>query len=66
MVSEVDPRSSASDAGLRRGDVILEVNRHPVPDVSSYRTAMAKAESGKSILLLVQRGDNTIFVALKP
>jgi len=64
VVSGVEPGSSAEDAGLRRGDVILEVNREPVKDLSSYRKAL-KERKGKSVLLLVRRGDNTIFLALK-
>jgi serine protease Do len=66
VVSGVEPGSVAEEAGLRRGDVIVEVNRKPVPDLNSYRTALRSSEKGKTILLLVRRGDNTIFVALKP
>ncbi len=65
VVSSVAPGSSADEAGMRRGDVILEVNREPVKDLSSYRKAL-KASKGKSVLFLVRRGENTIFMALKP
>jgi serine protease Do len=66
VVSGVEPGSSADDAGLRRGDVIIEVNRQPVKDVRGYRKAMGGIAEGKSALLLVRRGENTIFLALKP
>jgi serine protease Do len=66
VVSAVEPGSSADDAGLRRGDVILEVNREPVKDLASYRKALTAAGKGKSVLLLVRRGESTIFMALKP
>ncbi len=66
VVSGVESGSSADDAGLRRGDVILEVNRKPVEDLNAYRKAMKGAGTSKSLLLLVRRGENTIFVALKP
>jgi serine protease Do len=66
VVSSVTPGSSADDAGLRRGDVILEVNRQPVSDVRNYQQAMKGVAAGKSVLLLVRRGENTIFLALKP
>jgi serine protease Do len=65
VVSSVEPGSSADEAGVRRGDVILEVNREPVKDLPSYRRAL-KASKGKSVLFLVRRGDNTVFMALKP
>jgi len=66
VVTNVEPSSPADEAGLRRGDVILEVNRTPVPDLSSYRRALRESPKGKSILLWVRRGENTIFVAVKP
>jgi len=66
VISGVESGSSAEDAGLRRGDVILEVNREPVKDLAAYRKAIKGATKGKSVLFLVRRGDNTIFVALKP
>jgi len=66
VVTQVDPGASAADAGLRRGDVILEVNRTPVKDVAAYRKAVKSSGKGKSLLFLVRRGDNTIFLAVKP
>ena len=66
VVSAVEPGSAAEDAGLHRGDVIQEVNREPVKDLAAYRKALKGAAKGKSVLFLVRRGENTIFVALKP
>ena len=66
VVTQVDPGGPAADAGLRRGDVILEVNRAPVKDVAAYRKAVKTVGKGKSLLFLVRRGDNTIFLAVKP
>ncbi len=65
VVTSVEPGGPADAAGLRRGDVILEVNRKPVSDVSAFRRAVKRAPKGKSLLFLVRRGENTIFVALK-
>jgi serine protease Do len=66
VVTQVDPQGPAAEAGLRRGDVILEVNRQVVKDVEAYRKSVAAAGKGKSVLFLVRRGDNTIFLAVKP
>jgi serine protease Do len=65
VVGMVAPGSPADEAQLRRGDVILEVNRKPVKDATSFHSAAKVAEKGKSLLLLVKRGDSTIFLALK-
>jgi serine protease Do len=66
VVTQVEAGGPAADAGLRRGDVILEVNRQPVKDVDGYRKAVKGVGKGKSVLFLVRRGDNTIFLAVKP
>jgi serine protease Do len=62
VVSDVDAGSPADDAGLRRGDVILEVNHQEVGDVAGFRKAMGTKDKA---LLLVRRGDATLFVAVK-
>ena len=66
VVTQVDPGGVAAEAGLRRGDVILEVNRKPVKNAAAYQKAVRESGKGKSLLFLVRRGDNTIFLALKP
>lgn len=66
VISSVQPGSRADEAGLRARDVIMEVNREAVKDVDSYQNALKTGAKGKIVLLLVKRGDNTIYVALKP
>jgi serine protease Do len=63
VVTGVDPSSPAADAGLRKGDVIQEVNHQPVKSASEFNAAMSKAEKSGT-LLLVNRGGTTLFVAL--
>jgi serine protease Do len=66
VVTQVEPGGPAAEAGLRRGDVILEVNRKAVKNSQAYQKAVRETGKGKSLLFLVRRGDNTIFLALKP
>ncbi|HLI80674.1 MAG TPA: DegQ family serine endoprotease [Candidatus Binataceae bacterium] len=66
VISSVAPGSRADEAGLRARDVILEVNREAVKDVGSYQQAMTSGGKGKIVLILVRRGDSTIYFALKP
>ena len=61
VVKDVSPSSPYADSGLRRGDVIQEVNRKPVKDVADFEKAMRKG--GKEPLLLVNRHGSTMYLA---
>jgi serine protease Do len=61
VVTDVSPSSPVAETGLRRGDVIQEVNHQPVKNVSEFEQAMKKG--GKDSLLLVNRRGNTLFLA---
>jgi serine protease Do len=61
VVTDISPSSPLVNAGLRRGDVIQEVNHQPVKNVSQFEEAIRKG--GKNPLLLVNRKGSTIFLA---
>src|SRR5712664_310094 len=62
VVTGVDPSSPKADSGLRKGDVIQEVNHQPVRNVAEFEQAMHKAGKEEA-LLLVNRGGTTLFIA---
>jgi serine protease Do len=62
VVTNVSPSSEAAEAGLRRGDVIQEVNRKPVTNTSDFESAM-RASKDKQ-LLLVNRNGSTLYLAV--
>jgi serine protease Do len=64
VITGVEVGSVAQEAGLREGDVILEVNRQKIRNEDDYRKAMGKAKPDKGVLLLVGRGNSTFFVSL--
>ncbi|RUW35753.1 DegQ family serine endoprotease [Mesorhizobium sp. M1A.F.Ca.IN.020.06.1.1] len=66
VVERVNPDKAASAAGIEPGDVIVAVDRTPVKNARQANQAIAEAgKSGrKSVLLLVDRGDAQIFVAV--
>ncbi len=63
VVSAVDPDGPASEAGIRRGDVIVEVDRREVNDAKSLQKALEKSDD--RALILVRRGDNQLYMTLK-
>lgn len=65
VVSEVEPGSAASRAGIRRGDIIEEVNRRAVASVSAFTTILSEMQDRGSLLLLVRRNASTSFFALR-
>ncbi|MEP6964503.1 MAG: PDZ domain-containing protein, partial [Polaromonas sp.] len=50
----------AAMAGVQAGDVLLSVNGVPVKSIEQVRTVVAKSD--KSVALLIQRGEDKIFV----
>jgi len=61
VVTDINPSSPLASAGLRRGDVIQEVNHQPVKNVAQLEEAVRKA--GNNPLLLVNRKGTTLFLA---
>jgi serine protease Do len=55
-----DAAGAAAVAGVQPGDVVLAVNGKPVSSVGQVRDVVRK--SAKSVALLVQRGDDKIFI----
>jgi serine protease Do len=64
IISQVDPNSAAAKAGLRAGDVILEINKQPVTSAQDAVDLSAKAETKKTLLRVWTRGNRTSFVVV--
>ncbi len=58
-----DANGAAARAGVEAGDVLLAVNGAPVTSIEQVRSVLTKA--GKSVALLIQRGDDKIFVPVR-
>jgi serine protease Do len=66
VVTSVESGSAAEEARLQTGDVIREVNRKPVTGVNDFIQKVEKAKGQESLLLLIQRGQNSLFAAVTP
>ena len=65
VVTDVDPDGVAADAGIERGDVILEINRKSVKSVEEVQSAL-ESTGTRPILLLITRRGQTVFVTVRP
>ena len=67
VIEQVAPGSSADNAGLQQGDIILEVNRHKVQTPSDVQQDLSKVGQGQDALLLVwSNGGNSFRVLHYP
>jgi serine protease Do len=64
IVSDVERGSAAANAGVAPGDVIIEVNRQPVSNVSQVTRELQKATPGTPVFLLVSRDGQQFFITM--
>jgi serine protease Do len=65
VITSVQPQSAAAEAGLRRGDVVLEVNRKGITNSDEFQKVVSQTKPGENVLFLISRGGNNLFLALK-
>lgn len=64
VIEQVQPGSSADNAGLQQGDIILEVNRHKVQTAQDVQQALSSIPKGQDALVLVWSNGGNIFRVL--
>ena len=64
LVTEVQPGSPADEAGIEQSDIILQVNRQVVKTTEQVKMA-ATAAKGNSVLLLIDRNGQNLFISVK-
>ena len=65
QVLDVARGSAAAEAGIRRGDLIVSVNRTRIGSSAEYQRIIRQAGRGSSLTILVRRGDASIYFALR-
>ena len=66
VVSDVVAGSPAQRAGLRAGDIILDVDRQPMQRAQALRWKVAQAGPGNSLRVHVTRGGQPVWMAITP
>lgn len=65
VITEVRPESPAARGGLQPNDVVVGVGRKSVGSAEEFKEAAGRV-GDRGIALRIKRGDDTIFVPLKP
>lgn len=61
----LDAQGASAQAGVRRGDVVLGLNNTEIQTLEQFNKQLASFASGKTVALLVLRGENTLYVPIK-
>lgn len=61
----VDAQGAAAQAGIRRGDLVLALNNTEVQSLEQFTKQVNAVQAGKTVALLVQRENNTLYVPVK-
>lgn len=64
VIADVARGSIGAEAGLKRGDIIVSVNRKQTATSAEYRRLIGQSRGG-DLTLLVRRGDASIYFALR-
>jgi serine protease Do len=66
VISEVKPGSSAEDAGIATGSIIIEINGQRPESVEAFTAVVSKLTKGAVVRLLLKRPDGSVhYVAMK-
>jgi serine protease Do len=64
VVAGVEAGSKAEEAGIRQGDVVIEINRKPIQSLEDYNGQLRKIDEGDTVQMLLRRGGGGL-VAVK-
>ncbi|MCY4602138.1 MAG: Do family serine endopeptidase [Acidobacteria bacterium] len=65
IVADVQRRGAAAAGGVQAGDVVLSINRVEVASAADAVRELNSVVSGRAAFLLIQRGDNQVFLQIR-
>jgi len=65
IITAVEPGGPGDEAGVHRGDVILEIDRKSIRTLTDYQGAISRLKKGRGVLFLLRREERRLFLALK-
>jgi serine protease Do len=64
VITRINPSSPAAMTGLKKGALILSINREKISTVDDFNRLLAQAPKGQPILLQIKQGDLNLFISL--
>lgn len=65
LVISILPNTPAAQSGLRRGDVIVEIDGQPVTNATILQNVVESSQLGQTLQLLVRRGEQTQKISIR-
>jgi len=65
VVVQVESNSPAGEAGVKPGDIILEVDQIPMEDLTQFNRKIDTYKAGDTILFLLNRSGTTLYLTIK-
>ena len=66
VVLKIESGSAAEDAGLRKGDVLEEIDRQKVASLNEFNRALSKLRADEAVLLFVNRSGRKFYITIEP
>ena len=66
VVVKVDPNSKVFEAGIRPGDIVLQINQKNIATIEDYKKAASKLRATERALLLIRRKGEDLIVTVRP
>ncbi len=66
VVVDVSPDSPARDAGLKKGDIIQEVDNRVIKDYDGWKEALNQIDDTDTVVILINRRGRRFYLAIKP
>ncbi|MBI5676753.1 MAG: DegQ family serine endoprotease [Nitrospirae bacterium] len=65
VIVSVIPNSASDEAGLKKGDVVQEINKKRVSSLSDFNKAVSRLRDGDMVLLFINRNGKKFYVPFK-
>ncbi|MGQ9570996.1 MAG: DegQ family serine endoprotease [Thermodesulfovibrionales bacterium] len=65
VVVRVEPASPADESGIRKGDIIKEIDKKPIENLEDFNRVVSNLNKNETVLLFITRGDKKFYVTLK-